>query len=63
MSNSQGFYLLHVADMVTARFEGVSLPEIRKEIGCDHRTEQRIMRAFEAVFPQALAAMGEAEPC
>lgn len=52
MSYSKAADLLRVADMATARFDGVSLQDIRQEFGCDHRTAQRIMRAFENVFPQ-----------
>ena len=53
MSYSKAADLLRLADMATARFEGVSLHEITEEFGCDHRTAQRMTRAFEAAFPQA----------
>ncbi|WP_417208893.1 helix-turn-helix transcriptional regulator [Antarctobacter sp.] len=53
MSFSKAADLLRLADMATARFEGVSLQEITEEFGCDHRTAQRMARAFEAAFPQA----------
>ena len=52
MSYSKATDLLRLADMATARFEGVSLQEIAEEFGCDHRTAQRMTRAFEAAFPQ-----------
>ncbi len=52
MSYSKASDLLRVADMAMANFEGVSLHDISQEFGCDHRTAQRMMRAFEAVFPQ-----------
>lgn len=52
MSYSKATDLLRLADMATARFEGVSLQEIAAEFGCDHRTAQRMTRAFEAAFPQ-----------
>lgn len=51
MSYAKAADLLRVADMAVARFEGVSLQDVRQEFGCDHRTAQRIMRAFEGVFP------------
>ncbi|MBY6200541.1 WYL domain-containing protein [Maritalea mobilis] len=53
MSFTKAADLLRLADMATARFEGVSLQEIAEEFGCDHRTAQRMTRAFEATFPQA----------
>lgn len=53
MSYSKASDLLRLADMATARFEGVSLQEIAEEFGCDHRTAQRMTRAFEAAFPHA----------
>ncbi|MGQ3485929.1 helix-turn-helix transcriptional regulator [Roseovarius pacificus] len=53
MSYSKANDLLRLADMATARFEGVSLQEIAEEFGCDHRTAQRMTRALEAAFPQA----------
>ncbi|MCB1357228.1 MAG: WYL domain-containing protein [Maritimibacter sp.] len=53
MSFSKAADLLRLADMAAARFEGVSLREIVEEFGCDHRTAQRMVRAFEATFPQA----------
>jgi len=53
MSYSKASALLRLADMATARFDGVSLQEIAEEFGCDHRTAQRMTRAFEAAFPHA----------
>jgi len=51
MSYAKAAHLLRVADMATARFDGVSLRDIEEEFDCDHRTAQRLMRAFEEVFP------------
>ncbi len=51
MSYSKASDLLRIADMAMARFEGISLLDITREFGCDHRTAQRMMRAFEGVFP------------
>lgn len=53
MSYTKAADLLRLADMAVARFEGVSLHDITEEFGCDHRTAQRMTRAFEAAFPQA----------
>jgi len=53
MSYGKAADLLRLADMAVARFEGVSLHDITEEFGCDHRTAQRMTRAFEAAFPQA----------
>lgn len=53
MSYTKATDLLRLADMATARFDGVSLQEISEEFGCDHRTAQRMARAFEAAFPHA----------
>lgn len=52
MSYNKASDLLRLADMATARFEGVSLRDIADEFKCDHRTAQRMVRAFEVVFPQ-----------
>ncbi|ABV95824.1 hypothetical protein Dshi_4107 (plasmid) [Dinoroseobacter shibae DFL 12 = DSM 16493] len=43
---------MRVADMVTSRYDGIRLQDVTDEFACDHRTAQRMMRAFEAVFPQ-----------
>ncbi|WP_372611624.1 helix-turn-helix transcriptional regulator [Aquicoccus sp.] len=50
MSYSKASDLLRIADMAMASFEGISLRDITREFGCDHRTAQRMMRAFESVF-------------
>lgn len=52
MSYAKASDLLRVADMAMAAFDGISLQDITREFGCDHRTAQRMMRAFETVFPQ-----------
>ncbi|WP_146591723.1 helix-turn-helix transcriptional regulator [Puniceibacterium confluentis] len=52
MSFSKATDLLRVAEMAMARFDGIALQDVCAEFGCDHRTAQRMMRAFEAVFPQ-----------
>jgi predicted DNA-binding transcriptional regulator YafY len=52
MSYSKAADLLRVAEMAMSRFDGVALHDVTAEFGCDHRTAQRMMRAFETVFPQ-----------
>lgn len=52
MTFSKAADLLRIADMATASFDGVLLQDVSREFGCDHRTAQRMMRAFETVFPQ-----------
>jgi predicted DNA-binding transcriptional regulator YafY len=51
MSYVKAADLLRLADMAASRFEGVSLRDVTEEFGCDHRTAQRMTRAFETVFP------------
>ncbi|MEQ9260035.1 MAG: WYL domain-containing protein [Roseovarius sp.] len=51
MSYSKATDLLRIADMAMASFEGIALQDITAEFACDHRTAQRMMRAFETVFP------------
>jgi predicted DNA-binding transcriptional regulator YafY len=50
MSYVKAADLLRLADMAASRFEGVSLRDVVEEFGCDHRTAQRMTRAFETVF-------------
>ena len=52
MTFSKAANLLRVADMATSRYDGIRLQDVTDEFDCDHRTAQRMMRAFEAVFPQ-----------
>ncbi len=52
MSFSKAADLLRIAEMATSKFDGISLQDVTAEFGCDHRTAQRMMRAFEAIFPQ-----------
>lgn len=52
MSYSKASNLLRIADMAMASFDGVSLLDVCQEFGCNHRTAQRMMRSFEAIFPQ-----------
>lgn len=52
MSYAKAADLLRVADMAMSRYGGIALADLTEEFGCDHRTAQRMMRSFEAVFPQ-----------
>lgn len=52
MTFSKAADLLRVADMATSSFDGILLQDVTREFDCDHRTAQRMMRAFEAAFPQ-----------
>lgn len=52
MSYSKAADLLRFAAMATSRYEGVSLGDLIEEFNCDHRTAQRMARAFETAFPQ-----------
>lgn len=47
MTFSKAANLLRVADMATSRYDGIRLQDVTDEFGCDHRTAQRMMRAFE----------------
>ena len=42
-----------------SRFDGIALQDITEEFACDHRTAQRMMRSFEAVFRQVEIREGE----
>ena len=53
MSFTKAIQLLRVADLATSRFDGVSLDEVAAEFDVSHRTAQRMMQAFESVFPAA----------
>lgn len=52
MSYAKAADLLRIAEMAMSRFDGIALQDLTAEFGCDHRTAQRMMRAFETVFPQ-----------
>jgi len=52
MSYSKAADLLRFAAMATSRYDGVTLGDLIEEFKCDHRTAQRMARAFEAAFPQ-----------
>lgn len=58
MSFAKAADLLRLADMTSARFDGVALADVAEEFQCDHRTAQRMMRAFEQVFPDVTVRDG-----
>lgn len=58
MSFAKAADLLRLADMTSARFDGVSLTDVAEEFQCDHRTAQRMMRAFEQVVPDVVVQDG-----
>tara|TARA_R110000851_G_scaffold238230_1_gene391030 strand:- start:1087 stop:2085 length:999 start_codon:yes stop_codon:yes gene_type:complete len=53
MSYTKAADLLRFAEMASSSYEGVSLRDLSEAFNCDHRTSQRMTRAFENVFPQA----------
>lgn len=59
MSYGKAADLLRIANMAMASFEGVSLQDVTREFECDHRTAQRMMRAFEGVFPNVDVTEGD----
>lgn len=59
MSYAKARDLLRLADMASASYAGVSLQEISREFGCDHRTAQRMTRFFEEAFPLVEVEDGE----
>lgn len=52
MSFAKAVDLLRLAEMVTARYGGASLPDIEAEFGVDRRTAQRMTKALQRAFPQ-----------
>ena len=59
MSYAKAADLLRLAEMAMSRFDGVALQDVTEAFGCDHRTAQRMMRSFEALFPQVDISEGE----
>lgn len=51
MSFQKAADLLRLAELATARFQGVSLAEIETEFCVDRRTAQRMTKALEEMFP------------
>lgn len=57
MSYSNGLQLLRLADIAAARHLGVTLEDVCEEFGCSPRTAQRMMRALEDAFPNAVTIL------
>lgn len=57
MSYSNALSLLRLADLAAARHLGVTLEEVCEEFACSPRTAQRMMRAIEEAFPNAIDVM------
>lgn len=51
MSFQKAADLLRLAELATARYQGVSLTEIEEEFAVDRRTAQRMTKALEETFP------------
>jgi predicted DNA-binding transcriptional regulator YafY len=51
MSFQKAADLLRLAELATARYQGVSLTEIEEEFRVDRRTAQRMTKALEEMFP------------
>lgn len=54
MSFQKAADLLRLAEMATARYQGVSLGEIEETFSVDRRTAQRMTKALEEMFPHCI---------
>ncbi|MFZ9132830.1 MAG: helix-turn-helix transcriptional regulator [Gemmobacter sp.] len=59
MSFQKAADLLRLAELASARYQGVSLSEIEEEFGVDRRTAQRMTRALEETFPRCTTSTDE----
>src|SRR6056297_3853978 len=55
MSFRKALDLLRLAEMASARYQGVSLADIETEFEVDRRTAQRMTRALQDAFPHVTA--------
>jgi len=55
MSYSNALHLLRLADLAASRHLGVTLEQVCEEFACSPRTAQRMMRALEDAFPNAVS--------
>jgi predicted DNA-binding transcriptional regulator YafY len=60
MSFQKAADLLRLAEMATARYQGVSLTEIEETFAIDRRTAQRMTRALEDMFPGCTTRVDDA---
>lgn len=54
MTYSNALQLLRLADLAASRHLGVTLDQVCEEFACSPRTAQRMMRALEDAFPNAV---------
>ena len=59
MSFQKAADLLRLAELATARFQGVSLTEIEAEFSVDRRTAQRMTKALEQIFPHCITRLDD----
>ncbi len=59
MSFQKAADLLRLAELATARYQGVSLTEIEEEFRVDRRTAQRMTKALEQMFPRCLTRVDD----
>lgn len=50
---------MRLAELATARYQGVSLTEIEAEFGVDRRTAQRMTKALEQMFPRCMTRVDD----
>ena len=51
MSFQKAQDLMRIAEIANSRHRGICLNDVEEEFGVNHRTAQRMMRAFELAFP------------
>ena len=59
MSFQKAADLLRLAELATARYQGVSLTEIEQEFGVDRRTAQRMTKVLEEMFPHFITRVDD----
>lgn len=59
MSFQKAADLLRLAELATARYQGVSLTEIEEVFSIDRRTAQRMTKALEEMFPNCITRVDD----
>jgi predicted DNA-binding transcriptional regulator YafY len=59
MSFQKAADLLRLAELATARYQGVSLTEIEEAFSIDRRTAQRMTKALEEIFPRCITRIDD----
>jgi len=59
MSFQKAADLLRLAELATARYQGVSLTDIEEEFSVDRRTAQRMTKALEGIFPRCITRLDD----